>query len=121
MVVFVVEFVCLFCCCLLFWFWFWFLVFRDRVSLYSPGCPGTHSVNQAGLKLRNPPSSQVPGLKAKGMLHHCPAWSFFLFFCFVLFCFVLFCFVFLTWLLTCLIPYSALTLTLGAATPSGHL
>jgi hypothetical protein len=23
----------------------------DRVSLYSPGCPGTHSVDQAGLKL----------------------------------------------------------------------
>ena len=41
--------------------WFW-----DRVSLYSPGCPGTHSVNQAGLKLRNPPASasRVLGLKA---------------------------------------------------------
>ena len=24
-------------------------VFRDRVSLCSPGCPGTHSVDQAGL------------------------------------------------------------------------
>jgi hypothetical protein len=33
------------------------LVFRDRVSLYSPGCPGTHSVDQAGLELRNPPAS----------------------------------------------------------------
>jgi hypothetical protein len=32
----------------------------------SPGCPGTHSVDQAGLKLRNPPASasQVLGLKA---------------------------------------------------------
>jgi hypothetical protein len=30
---------------------------RDRVSLYSPGCPGTHSVDQAGLELRNPPAS----------------------------------------------------------------
>uniref|UniRef100_A0A8C6IGZ8 Uncharacterized protein n=1 Tax=Mus spicilegus TaxID=10103 RepID=A0A8C6IGZ8_MUSSI len=31
-----------------------------------PGCPGTHSVNQAGLELRNPPASasQVLGLKA---------------------------------------------------------
>jgi hypothetical protein len=29
----------------------WF--FRDRVSLCSPGCPGTHSVDQAGLELRN--------------------------------------------------------------------
>jgi hypothetical protein len=33
------------------------LVFRDRVSLCSPGCPGTHSVDQAGLELRNPPAS----------------------------------------------------------------
>jgi hypothetical protein len=40
--------------------------FGDRVSLYSPGCPRTHSVDQAGLKLRNPPASasQVLGLKA---------------------------------------------------------
>jgi hypothetical protein len=39
------------------------LFFRDRVSLYSPDCPGTHSVDQAGL--RNPPASasQVLGLK----------------------------------------------------------
>jgi hypothetical protein len=28
------------------------LVFQDRVSLCSPGCPGTHSVDQAGLELR---------------------------------------------------------------------
>jgi hypothetical protein len=42
------------------------LVFRDRVSLYSSGCPGTHSVDQAGLELRNPPASasRVLGLKA---------------------------------------------------------
>jgi hypothetical protein len=46
-------------------FVFLFLFFRDRVSLCSPGCPGTHSVDQAGLKLRNPPASasQVLGLK----------------------------------------------------------
>ena len=39
--------------------------FRDRVSLYSPDCPGTHFVDQAGLELRNPPASasQVLGLK----------------------------------------------------------
>jgi hypothetical protein len=36
---------------------FFFLVFQDRISLYSPGCPGTHFVDQAGLKLRNPPAS----------------------------------------------------------------
>jgi hypothetical protein len=58
-------------CLFLFGFFvlFWFvlvLVFRDSVSLYSPGCPGTHFVDQAGLELRNPPASasRVPGLKA---------------------------------------------------------
>jgi hypothetical protein len=44
--------------CVGFWvFFFFFLVFRDRVSLYSPGCPETHFVDQAGLELRNPPAS----------------------------------------------------------------
>jgi hypothetical protein len=45
---------------------FCFVLFHDRVSLCSPGCPGTHSVDQAGLKLRNVPASasQVLGLKA---------------------------------------------------------
>ncbi|GAB1297738.1 Predicted gene 11032 [Apodemus speciosus] len=35
------------------------------VSLYSLGCPGTHSIDQAGLELRNLPASasQVLGLK----------------------------------------------------------
>jgi hypothetical protein len=61
-------------------FVFVFVFFRDRVSLYSPGCPGTRSVDQAGLKLRNLPASasQVLGLK----------WlpgSLFSFICFVLF------------------------------------
>jgi hypothetical protein len=43
-----------------------FFFFRDRVSLCSPGCPGTHSVDQAGLELRNPlaSASRVLGLKA---------------------------------------------------------
>jgi hypothetical protein len=45
---------------------FYFIFFRDRVSLCSPGCPGTHFVDQAGLELRNPSAStsQVLGLKA---------------------------------------------------------
>jgi hypothetical protein len=51
-----------------FFFLFFFLVFQDRVSLYSPGCPGTHFVDQAGLELRNTPASasasRVLGLKA---------------------------------------------------------
>jgi hypothetical protein len=56
--------------CLLVWFVSLFLflflfLFRDRVSLCSPGCPGTHLVDQAGLEFRNPPASasQVLGLK----------------------------------------------------------
>ena len=42
------------------------LVFLDRVFLYSSGCPATHFVDQAGLRLRNPPASasQVLGLPA---------------------------------------------------------
>jgi hypothetical protein len=41
-------FVCLFC---------FVLFFRDRVSLYSPDCSGTHFVDQVGLELRNLPAS----------------------------------------------------------------
>jgi hypothetical protein len=50
----------------LFIFILFFLVFRDRISLCSPGYSGTHSVDQVGLELRNPPASasQVLGLKA---------------------------------------------------------
>jgi hypothetical protein len=38
--------------------------------LYSPGCPGTHFVDQAGLELRNLPASasQVLGLKASATM-----------------------------------------------------
>jgi hypothetical protein len=43
--------------CLFGGFLFVFLFFQDRVSLCSPGCPGTHSVDQTGLELRNPPAS----------------------------------------------------------------
>jgi hypothetical protein len=39
--------------------------FRDRVSLYSPACPGTHSVDQAGLELRNLPASASQVLELK--------------------------------------------------------
>jgi hypothetical protein len=55
-------FVCLFG---LVWFGLVWFGFPDGVSLCSPGCPGAHSVDQAGLKLRNPPASvsQVLGLK----------------------------------------------------------
>jgi hypothetical protein len=48
------------------WNFFVVVCFLDRISLCSPGCPGTHFVDQAGLELRNPPASasQVLGLKA---------------------------------------------------------
>jgi len=40
--------------------------FSETGFVCSPGCPGTHSIDQAGLELRNPPASasQVLGLKA---------------------------------------------------------
>jgi hypothetical protein len=52
---------CLFCFLLLL-----LLLFQVRVSLYSPGCVGTHFVDQYGLELRNLPASasRVLGLKA---------------------------------------------------------
>jgi hypothetical protein len=55
--------------------------FRDRVSLCSPGCPGTHFANQAGLELRKLPAfaSQVLELKACTTMHSCyQAWFSFL-------------------------------------------
>jgi hypothetical protein len=55
-----------FCFVLVWFFVVVVFVFRDRVSRYSPGCPGTHFVDQAGLELRNSPASAfgVLGLKA---------------------------------------------------------
>jgi hypothetical protein len=52
-------FVCLLVCLI------WVFFFQDKVSLCNPGCPGTPSVDQAGLELRNLPASasQVLGLE----------------------------------------------------------
>jgi hypothetical protein len=50
--------------------WFCFVLFCFVLFCfetgYSPGCPGTHFVDQAGLKFRNPPASasRVLALKA---------------------------------------------------------
>ena len=68
--------------CLVVWFGFFF--FRDRVSLYSLELyrvsPGTHSVDQAGLELRNLPASASASQSAgiTGVRHHRPAglWCF---------------------------------------------
>ena len=62
------------------------LLFWDRVSLYSPGCPGTHFVDQAGLELRNPPAasaSRVLGLKACATM---PGLNLYFNFMFIVFC-----------------------------------
>ena len=56
-----------------FWFvclFFGFGFFGDRVSLYSPGCPGTHCVDQAGLELRNLPASASQSAGITGVRHH---------------------------------------------------
>ena len=52
------------CVCLVGWLVWFGLVFQDRVSLCKPGCPGTHSVDQAGLQPRDLPASRMLGLKA---------------------------------------------------------
>jgi hypothetical protein len=84
-------FVCVWFLFLFVWLvgWGFCLVSQDRVSLYSPGCPGTHFVDQAGLELRNPPASasRVLGLKARATTPG--SFYFFLFVC--LFVFLLFC------------------------------
>jgi hypothetical protein len=55
---------CLFVCLFVFGF-------RDRVSLCIPGCPGTYSVDQAGLELRNPPASASPLLEGASLQMEC--------------------------------------------------
>ncbi|GAB1285783.1 Protein ELYS [Apodemus speciosus] len=46
---------------------------EGRVSLYSPGCPGAHYVDQAGLELRNPPASASQSAGITGVRYHGPA------------------------------------------------
>jgi hypothetical protein len=42
--------------------------FQDRVSLYSPGCPGTQSIDKAGFELRDPPSSAFTSAGIQGVM-----------------------------------------------------
>jgi hypothetical protein len=55
--------------------------FPDRSSLYSPGCPRTHYVDQISIKLTVTclchPSAVIKGV------HHQPSFLFFVLFCFV--------------------------------------
>jgi hypothetical protein len=50
-----------------------FFIFRDRVSLCSPGCPGTHSVDQAGLELTEMHLPLPPSAGIKGVHYNYPA------------------------------------------------
>jgi hypothetical protein len=56
------------------WFglvWFglvWFLSFQNRVSLFNPSCPGTHSIDQTGLKLTETYLPLSPSAGINGML-----------------------------------------------------
>jgi hypothetical protein len=43
----------------------------DRVSLFIPGCLGTHSVDQPSLQLRERDLC-LPNAGIKGMCHYCP-------------------------------------------------
>jgi hypothetical protein len=59
-------------------FFLLFLVFRDRVSLCSPGCPGTHFVDQAGLETQKSACLCLPSAGIKGVRHHAQVISGFL-------------------------------------------
>ena len=57
-----------------FFFFSFVLVFQDRVSLCnSPGCTGTRSVDQAGLRLTEIHLPLPLRCWDKGLRHHCPA------------------------------------------------
>ena len=49
------------------------MYFQDRISLCSPGIPGTHSVDQASLELRDPPASASGVLGIEDV--HCSPWT----------------------------------------------
>ena len=70
-------------------FVFVFVCLFETGFLCSPDCPGTHSVGQAGLKLRNLPAFAFNVLGIKGVSQHHPSF---------LFCFVL---VWIFWLFVC--------------------
>ena len=59
------------CACWVFWFGLSFFFFLDMVSLCLPGCPRTHSVEQADLEPRDLPASGswVPGLKVCSIIN----------------------------------------------------
>lgn len=55
--------------CILFVYWFGG-VLRDKVTLCITGYPGTWSIDQVGLELRDPPAFCLLGTGFKGMHHN---------------------------------------------------
>lgn len=45
-----------------------FCLFSSQISLYSPGCPETRSIDQADLELTE---ICLPAARIKGVYHHC--------------------------------------------------
>ena len=56
---------------------FFVFLFQDKVFLCNLGCPGTRSVDQVGLKFRDPPASAPEELRLEmyttthGTKHNC--------------------------------------------------
>jgi hypothetical protein len=66
-------------------FLFCFVLFLRQGSLCSPSCPGTHSVDQVGLKVRNlPASASASASGVLGLKEYATTARLFLF-CFVFF------------------------------------
>jgi hypothetical protein len=59
-----------------FFFFFFFLVFQDRVSLYSPECPGTY--RPGWPRTQKSACLCLPSAGIKGVHDHCPAHILFL-------------------------------------------
>jgi hypothetical protein len=61
---------------------FCFPCFPRQVSLYSAGCPGTHSVDQAGLRTHRSTCLCLQSVGIKGVHHHHSVQPLFLYHCF---------------------------------------
>jgi hypothetical protein len=55
--------------CTLIFIYFYFCFFETGFFCYSPGCPGTHFVDQAGLELKSA-CLCLPSAGIKGVRHH---------------------------------------------------
>jgi hypothetical protein len=58
--------------CLFIYLFIYLLLFQDRISLCSPGCPGIHFAFQAGLELSEIRLLHLPSAGIKDMCHFSP-------------------------------------------------